>query len=1168
MHEAKAANSGLERSSSLLKVAPAIALLAICYFVAGYIGISLAVPPGYATIIWPASGVALCALLARGPRLWPGVWLGSFSFNLMTGFDSSAGHENPVGIVAIAAALGTGASIQALAGLAMARRFSDCIELADLRRIGLAALLVVALPCLIAPTIGVTSLFLSGAIGFELLLRNWLTWYAGDFFGVLLIMPILLLSDRSPVAVRWHGRSLQGTSSLVAMSLIGTLLLTFYAWQFITEREYKQAEDGFAAMAGDTEEALRYRLQIYQRGLQSGAAFASLHGTVTPTEWREYVERVDTARSYPGMRGFGMFRAVPESELRAYREQFARDFGDRFQVHPEVDRDEHFVIDRIEPLADNVAALGLDLAFEEGRREAIALSTTTREPVLTRPIVLVQDDRHGAGFLLMVPVLDEADEPSGQWVYAPLVADELLDSLTPRQGEDFALEVYHGAGAEPDALLYTAGEIGATPRFERLQTIDLAGQPFSLRWTSLRPFEMRYASSAPLVALVSGFTITILLGSLLVIFLRRESHVVREVNDATAELAERNRMLEMAEATAHIGHWHFDLATEHIQWSDEVYRLHGTTPGNAPALEKAIEFYHPDDRSLVEQSIKTAAETCEPYRFKARLLIRDGELRHVEVRGLVETNAAGEATDILGVIIDRTDETMMREQLTAMIEEARAADKAKSSFLANMSHEIRTPMNGVIGFTELALADETDLEQKRRLQLIADSGNAMLRLLNDLLDFAKIEANQMAIVSEPTDLRHTLRSCQRLMEPVAKAQDIALDLEIDPALPASVLLDKMRVRQIVLNLLGNALKFTEEGRVSISATISSRQSDKTDRIFITVRDTGIGIAADRLGSIFGKFIQADDTTARRYGGTGLGLPISAELAELMSGDLLAESEPGKGSAFTLSLPLEECSGAPASAPAPQANEQCEPATRLNILVAEDNAVNQELIMSMVGKAGHDCSLARDGQQAVDYVLEARRKGNPFDMVLMDMQMPNMDGMQAARTIRAAGIDAEELPIVAVTANAYPDDIQLCVAAGMQAHLAKPLRLNALSAAIAQWAGRVGVEPTRPPSAEAPAASAREAFDEETDPRLRMMFDDRKQAAIDAIDAVLRRGEPTAANREDIAGLLHQIAGVAAYFGQGELGETCRAVQDEILETKDDVRALETLTDIRERLARP
>ena len=1166
MHEEKAANSGSERRFSRLTVATAIALSAIGYFIAGYIGISLAVPPGYATIIWPASGVALCALLARGPRLWPGVWLGSFSFNLMTGFDSLAGLENPARIVAIAAALGAGASIQALTGLAMARRFADGIELANMRRIGFAALLVIALPCLIAPTIGVTSLFLSGAIGFELLLHNWLTWYAGDFFGVLLIMPILLLSNRSPVAVRWHGRSLQGISSLVAMSLIGTLLLTFYAWQFITEREYKQAEDGFAAMAADTEEALRYRLQIYQRGLQSGAAFASLHGTVTPSEWRNYVERIGIARSYPGMRGMGMFRAVSDSELPAYREQFTRVFGDRFRIHPEVDCDEHFVIDRIEPLADNVAALGLDLAFEEGRREAIALSTTTDEPVLTRPIVLVQDDRHGAGFLLMVPVLGEADEPTGQWVYAPLVAGELLDSLTPRQGEDFALEVYHGAGAQPDVLLYAAGEIGAAPQFEQLQTVNLAGQPFSLRWTSLRPFETRYTSSAPQVALVSGFTITILLGSLLAIFLRRESHVVREVNDATAELAERNRMLEMAEATAHIGHWHLDLATDRIQWSDEVYRLHGTQPGNSPALEKAIEFYHPDDRGMVEQSIETAAETCEPYRFKARLLIRDGELRHVEVRGLVETNAAGEATDILGVIIDRTDETIMREQLTTMIEEARAADKAKSSFLANMSHEIRTPMNGVIGFTELALVDETNPEQKRRLQMIADSGNAMLRLLNDLLDFAKIEANQMAIVSEPTDLRHTLRSCQRLMEPVAKAQDIALDLEIDPALPAGVLLDKMRVRQIVLNLLGNALKFTEEGQVSISATIS-RQSDKTDRILITVRDTGIGIAADRLDSIFGKFIQADDTTARRYGGTGLGLPISAELAELMGGNLRAESKPGKGSAFTLSLPLEASSGAPTSATAAQGIEQCEPETRLNILVAEDNPVNQELIMAMVNKAGHDCSLARDGSQAVDCVMEARRGGHPFDMVLMDMQMPNMDGLQAARAIRDAGIHAEELPILAVTANAYPDDIQKCVIAGMQAHLSKPLRLNALSAAIGQWAGRVETE-SMPPNAEAPTASFGERFEEETDPRLRMMFDDRKQAAINAIDAVMQRGELAAEKKQDIADLLHQIAGVAAYFGQEELGETCRAMQDEILETIDAARALEILTEVRERLLRP
>lgn len=1133
------------------------AILAIGYFIAGYIGISLAVPPGYATIIWPASGIALCAMLLRGSRMWPGVWLGSFAFNSISSFDSFATLQQYWLAFAIAAIIGVGASVQALVGFWMARRFANGIELSNTRRLVSGALAVIIVPCAIAPTFGVTTLFAADAIGSELILRNWLTWFSGDVLGVVLIMPILLFSNRSPVPVQWRGRSLQGASSLVAISLAVTLMLTFYAWQFITEREYSQAEENFAEMAANTDEVLKHRLQIYQRALDSGAAFAIVKGAVTPSEWREYVTQLNIAHAYPGMRGLGLFEEVADEDLEEFRTQFAIEFGDRFEVHPRVQREQHFIINRIEPLATNVVALGLDLAFEEGRREAISLSVTSEEPVLTRPIVLVQDEKQGAGFLLVNPIFDDAGEPTGQWVYSPLVADELLTALTPQQGTDFALEVFHGDALDPEALLFATGEVSKNSRFEFRETISLAGQPFTLRWSSLPPFENRSVSSAPMLALASGITITVLLGFLLLLLIRRESHVLRKVDEATLELAERNRMLELAEATAHIGHWHFDLETNEIRWSDEVHRLHSLEPGNTPQLSKAIEFYHPDDRGLVEKSLETAITTQKPYRFKARLLTADGQLRHVEVRGRVDKDVQGHSSAILGVIIDRTEETLMRERLTETIEEARAADKAKSSFLANMSHEIRTPMNGVIGFTELALAEEQDPEQKRRLQMIADSGSAMLKLLNDLLDFAKIEANQMAIVNEPTDLRHTLRSCQRLMEPVAKSQNLRIILDVDRRIPPLVLIDKMRLRQIVLNLVGNAVKFTQAGEVRISARVSRRLSDKSDKLFISVKDTGIGIPADRLQTIFGKFIQADDTTARRYGGTGLGLPISAELAALMGGELRAESELGRGSTFVLSLPLEESDEAISCLPvAEEPLESCGHDVRLKILVAEDNPINQELTIAMVQKAGHDCMLASNGRKAVEAALEASRSGEPFDMVLMDMQMPEMDGLQATRAIREAGLDAATLPILAVTANAYSDDIQRCMEAGMQAHLAKPLRLNPLCAAISAWS-LVKEDKT---------GRSQEALEEETNHRLRSMFEDRITAALDAIDSAVGRGSTNTEAVQGIASLLHQIAGVAAYFGQETLGEFCRSSEKDLLSTKEEHPPISSLKVIRERLA--
>ena len=1080
-----------QRFSRLINLRDGL-VLAICYFVAGYIGISLAVPPGYATIIWPASGIALCALLVRGGGIWPGIWLGSFAFNSMTGFHSSADLYEAWPVFAVAASLGLGASAQALVGMRIARGFIDGIELSNVRQIALATLLVVLLPCVIAPTIGVITLFAAGKMNEGLILTNWLTWYSGDFLGVVLIMPILLLSSRSPFAIHWHGRSLHGTSSLVAISLIATIMLTFYAWRFISEREYAQAEASFAAIARDTDQALHYRLEIYQKALHGGAAFAALEGPVSPARWREYAERLEITQSYPGMRGFGIFEEVLDKDLPEFRNRFARDFGDRFEIHPRVERETHYVINRIEPLSSNLQALGLDLAFEQGRREAIALSKESEGSVLTRPIVLAQDAQQGFGFLLMLPILDDTGAPTGLWVFSPLVADEIFAALTPRQAEDFALEVYHGSQTASEKLLFSSGEVNPSARFELQQTKDLAGQPITLRWTSTPAFETRLASSAPVLALASGLMITLLLGILLVIFVRRESHVLREVKDATAELEERNRMLVLAEATAHIGHWHFNPADNSVRWSDEVHRLHGLKPGNAPALEKAIDFYHPDDRPIIKQSLQTALADGQPFSLKARLIPEDGEMRHVEVRGQVEKSFDGETAGILGVIIDRTEETIMREQLTETIEKARAADQAKSSFLANMSHEIRTPMNGVIGFTELALTEEKKPTQQRRLQMIADSSNAMLKLLNDLLDFAKIEAKQMAIVKEPSDLRHTLRSCQRLMEPVAHAQNLALQLEIDPAIPPCVLVDKMRLRQIVLNLLGNALKFTEVGEVRISALVSQRRSDQSARIFITVRDTGIGIPANRLDSIFDKFTQADETTARKYGGTGLGLPISAELAGLMGGELRIQSEVGKGSSFTLSIPLEQTTPNHPEAIIAEPAEDYIPKSRLRIIVAEDNPINQELTMAMVKKAGHDCDLAQDGREVVDAVLEAEQSGRPYDIVLMDMQMPHMDGLQATRAIRDAGIAAAKLPILAVTANAYSDDVQRCVDVGMQAHLTKPLRLNELYSALDQWSK----------DSDAEHKSPKTKIEKVSDQRLRTMFDLRKTSAVEAIDRAL------------------------------------------------------------------
>jgi CheY-like chemotaxis protein len=275
----------------------------------------------------------------------------------------------------------------------------------------------------------------------------------------------------------------------------------------------------------------------------------------------------------------------------------------------------------------------------------------------------------------------------------------------------------------------------------------------------------------------------------------------------------------------------------------------------------------------------------------------------------------------------------------------------------------------------------------------------------------------------------------------------------------------------------------------------------------------------------------------------------------MGGYLRAESELGRGSAFILSLPLQEGEGDVTPVPIAEPCQDCGHTARLKILVAEDNPINQELTTAMVDKGGHESSLARDGQEAVEAVLQAEREGKPYDIVLMDMQMPNMDGLQATRAIRAAGIGKEALAIIAVTANAYSDDVQKCVGAGMQAHLAKPLRMKSLCSAIGTWSSRLVTEDQ----------PSDEPFEEETNPRLRAMFEDRNKTALDAIEAAIQQGSVNEDEKGEIAGLLHQIAGVAAYFGQGKLGEFCRMSQRELNEPMDETRAIALLQTIRERI---
>jgi PAS domain S-box-containing protein len=864
----------------------------------------------------------------------------------------------------------------------------------------------------------------------------------------------------------------------------GLLFSVFLGYWAIQRNDFEE-DLRFETEARNAAHAIEIRIRSYEEMLRGIAALFDASGETTRANFDAYIKSLAVVSRYPGVQSLSFARYVQHE--RRHEAAAAREGDGAFEIEHDGARRDYFALEYLVSANGTSPAFGFNPANDDSRREQVKLAIASGQPIASA--VLVSAIGNGPGISLRLAVYRSGarlDSPEARrdaalgLVGASFAIERLMASTLGAQGlerlhfriRDAGLvkDDEHPAAAYPvQARVFdnTAGvEDGLLAgRHEGVFRIRVGGRRWDAHISAPRERLTAAYAALPLGAFCVGLLLTALLCMLVRTLGRSRTDALELAERMTVDLrsseAEAKRLQErltLALEGSNLALWDWDVRSGAVFLSERWAEMLGAAPGpTMTTLQGLAELTHPEDLAAVDAGLRHAVKgDIRMYGIEQRIRTADGAWKWIESHGkVVARDAHGRALRMSGINAD-IDERKQREhamkrqeaELQQAKEAAEAANRAKTEFLANMSHEIRTPMNAIIGMTGLVLDTHLTEEQHGYLDTVRGAAESLLSIIDEVLDFSKLEAGYVTLETIDFSLRHCVAEALKLVASRARQKGLELVSSIAHDVPDRLRGDPTRCRQVLVNLLANAVKFTQAGEVEAGVDLVSSDAESA-WLHFWVRDTGVGIPADKQSMIFDAFAQADASTTREYGGTGLGLTICSRVVKAMGGYIAVESEPGCGSTFHFTVRAQMGAAldahasarlpghhAPASGVTSHALEQNRPPLRL--LLAEDNLVNQKLAVKLLTTRGHHVRVANNGREALEAAQHER-----FDAILMDLQMPVMGGIDACKAIRAGRSDSARVPIIAITAHAMDRDRDLCLASGMNGFVAKPVRIDVL-----------------------------------------------------------------------------------------------------------------------------